>query len=204
MKSDVVMVAIVLIWDFIFMVLGLDLVLYIVGYLYILYVTLFRLIVLYSRRMVNRDTNMSVVCVLCNNFEFCFHCAFGLRVWRSQPVGRIPTGLQSAPYYYAEVFAFLIIRASFANSGIILIMLFPPLAFKSLYSSRSSDKSGLHPVGSPRLGHPVEEAGLMSMCHWSIVVMNCVRLVVDCHSRWQGSWVHSATWDCCTIHSPVH
>ena len=44
MKSDVVMVAIVLIWDFIFMFLGLDLVLYIEGYLYILYVTLSRLI----------------------------------------------------------------------------------------------------------------------------------------------------------------
>ena len=38
MKSDVVMVAIVFIWDFIFMLLGLDLVLYIVGYLYALYI----------------------------------------------------------------------------------------------------------------------------------------------------------------------
>ena len=38
------MVAIVLICDFIFMFLGLDLVLYIVGYLYVLYVTLSRLI----------------------------------------------------------------------------------------------------------------------------------------------------------------
>ena len=35
MKSDIVMVAIVLIRDFIFMLLGLDLVLYIEGYLYI-------------------------------------------------------------------------------------------------------------------------------------------------------------------------
>ena len=32
MKSDVVMVAIVFIWDFIFMFLGFDLVLYILGY----------------------------------------------------------------------------------------------------------------------------------------------------------------------------
>ena len=32
MKSDVVIVAIVLIWDFIFMFLGFDLVLYILGY----------------------------------------------------------------------------------------------------------------------------------------------------------------------------
>ena len=75
MKSDVVMVAIVSIWDFIFMLLGLDLVLYILGYLYILYVTLFRLIVLYSRCRVKQDKNMSVVCVLCNFLVFCFHCA---------------------------------------------------------------------------------------------------------------------------------
>ena len=68
MKLDVVMVVIVLIWDFIFMFLGLDLVLYIVWYLYILYITLFRLIVLFSRCRVNWDTNMSVVCVLCNIF----------------------------------------------------------------------------------------------------------------------------------------
>ena len=44
MKSGVVMVAIILIGDFIFMFMGLDLVLYILGYLYILYVTLSRLI----------------------------------------------------------------------------------------------------------------------------------------------------------------
>ena len=43
-KSGVVMVAIVSIWDFIFMLLGLNLVLYIVGYLYILYFTLSRMI----------------------------------------------------------------------------------------------------------------------------------------------------------------
>ena len=47
------------------------------GIFYILYVTLSRLIVLYPRCRVNRDTNLSVVCVLCN-FNFCFHCAFGL------------------------------------------------------------------------------------------------------------------------------
>ena len=45
------------------MFLGLDLVLFIVGYLYILYVTLFRLIVLYSRCRVNRDAKY--VCCLC-------------------------------------------------------------------------------------------------------------------------------------------
>ena len=48
MKSDVVMVAIVLIWDFIFMFLCLDLVLVHFGILYILYVTLSRLICLVS------------------------------------------------------------------------------------------------------------------------------------------------------------
>ena len=44
MKSAVVMVAILLIWDFIFMFLCLDLVLSIEGYFYILYITLSRLI----------------------------------------------------------------------------------------------------------------------------------------------------------------
>ena len=80
MKSDVVMVAIVLIWDFIFMFLCLDVVLHIEGYLHILYIILFRLIVLYSWCRVNRDTNMAVVCVLCY-FNSCFHDArFRLRV----------------------------------------------------------------------------------------------------------------------------
>ena len=60
------MVAIVSIWDFIFMFLGLDMVLYIVRYLYILYVTLPRLIVLYFWCRVNRGTNMFVVCIFCN------------------------------------------------------------------------------------------------------------------------------------------
>ena len=39
--------------DFIFMFLGLDPVLCILGYLFIVYVTLFKLIVLYSRYRVN-------------------------------------------------------------------------------------------------------------------------------------------------------
>ena len=43
------------------MFLGLDLVLYILGYLFIVYVTLFRLIVLYSRCRVNRGTNLFVI-----------------------------------------------------------------------------------------------------------------------------------------------
>ena len=42
------------------MFLGLDLVLYILGYLFIVYVTLLRLIVLYSRCRVNWSTNLSV------------------------------------------------------------------------------------------------------------------------------------------------
>ena len=87
MKSGVVMVMVA---DFIFMLLGLDLVLYIEGCLYILCVTYYRLIVLYSQYRVNRGTNMFVVRRLCN-FIFCFHCACLGSVWRSQPVGRIPT-----------------------------------------------------------------------------------------------------------------
>ena len=50
MKSGVVMVVI---GDFMVMLLALDLVLYIEGHLYILYVTLSRLIVLYLRCRVN-------------------------------------------------------------------------------------------------------------------------------------------------------
>ena len=90
MKSGVVMVAI---GDFIFMLLRLGLGFVHFGIFYILYVTLSRLIVLYSRCRVNRGTNLSVVCVLWNIFSSCFHCAFGLPVWRSQPVGRFPTML---------------------------------------------------------------------------------------------------------------
>ena len=63
MKSDVVMVAIV---DFIFMFLCLDMVLYILGYFTFYMSHYLRLIVLYPRCRVNRDTNLSVVCVLCN------------------------------------------------------------------------------------------------------------------------------------------
>ena len=81
------------------MFLGLDLVLYVVEYFYILYIILSRLIVLYSQCRVNRDTNMFVVYVLCNIFEFCFHYAFGLRVWHSQPVGGMATELHSTPYH---------------------------------------------------------------------------------------------------------
>ena len=66
MKSAVVMVATVLIWDFIFMFLCLDMVLYILGY-YTFYISC-------PRCWVNRDTNLSIVCVLCS-FNSCFHCA---------------------------------------------------------------------------------------------------------------------------------
>ena len=45
--------------------------------------------------------------------------------------------------------------------------------------------------------------GSRSLMGGSIVV-NCVRLVVDSHSRWHESWVHSTSWDCCTLHSTVH
>ena len=79
------------------MFLVLDPVLYIWGYLFIVYVTLFRLIVLYSRCGVNRDTNMFVVCVLYN----IFYVLLPLQVWApcgfSQPIGCVPTMLQSTP-----------------------------------------------------------------------------------------------------------
>ena len=68
------------------MFLGLDPVLYIWGYLFIVYVMLITLIVLYSRCRVNRSTNLSVV--LYNVIYYCFaSTAFGLSVGRSQPVG---------------------------------------------------------------------------------------------------------------------
>ena len=35
------------------------------------------------------------------------------------------------------------------------------------------------------------------------VCCECVRLIIDCHNRWQGPWVRSAGWDCCTLHYPV-
>ena len=71
------------------MFLRLDPVLYIWGHLFIVYVTLLRLIVLYSWCRVNRGTNLSVV--LYDVIYFCFaSTAFGLGVGRSQPVGCVP------------------------------------------------------------------------------------------------------------------
>ena len=72
------------------MFLGLNLVLYILRYLFIVYITLFRLIVLYSQCRVNRGTNLSVV--LYNAITFCFASTahLGLCVGRSQLVGRSP------------------------------------------------------------------------------------------------------------------
>ena len=66
MKSGVVMVAIVLIVDFIFMFLGLDLVFYIEGYFTFYKSHYLGWFVLYPWCRVNRDTNLFVVCVLCN------------------------------------------------------------------------------------------------------------------------------------------
>ena len=48
--------------------------------------------------------------------------------------------------------------------------------------------------------HLIEALGSCAL----VPIVNCVRLVVGCHSRWQKSWVHSASWDCCTLHSTVH
>ena len=78
------------------MFLGLDLVLYILGYLFIVYVTLSRMIALYSRCRVNRGTNLSVV------FYYVIFLLLPLRIWascvgRSQLVGCVPTMLQSTP-----------------------------------------------------------------------------------------------------------
>ena len=92
MKSDAVIVEIVWIGDFIFKFLGLNPVLYILGYLFIVHVTLFRLIVLYSRCRVNQGTNLSVV------LYYVIFLLLPLRVWasyvgRSQLVGCVPTML---------------------------------------------------------------------------------------------------------------
>ena len=89
MKSDALIVETVWIGDFIFMFLGLDLVLYILGYLFIVYITLIRLIVLYSRCRVNWGTNLFVVLyyvilILASTPRL------GLCVGRSQPVGSSP------------------------------------------------------------------------------------------------------------------
>ena len=59
------------------MFLGLDLECTLWICLYVVDVTLSKLIVLYSRYRVNQGTNLFVVCVLYNIFCFCFHCTFG-------------------------------------------------------------------------------------------------------------------------------
>ena len=78
------------------MFLGLDLVLYIWGYLSIIYVTLIRLIVLYSWCRVHRSTNLSVVL-----YDVIYFCFASTAVWapcrRSQPVGCVPTVPASTP-----------------------------------------------------------------------------------------------------------
>ena len=71
MKSNVVMVAI---GDFIFMFLCLDMVLYIGGHFTFYMSHYLGWFVLYPRCRINRDTNLFVVCVLCNS-NSCFHCA---------------------------------------------------------------------------------------------------------------------------------
>ena len=74
------------------MFLGLDVVLYILGYLFIVNVTLSRMIVLYSQCRVNWGTNLSVVL-----YDVIF-LLLARRVWascvgRSQPVGCVSTML---------------------------------------------------------------------------------------------------------------
>ena len=74
------------------MFLGLDLILYIWGYSFIVYVTLIRFIVLYSRCRVNRGINLSVVLYY---VIFCFASTVRLAsvLRRSQPVGCVPATL---------------------------------------------------------------------------------------------------------------
>ena len=79
------------------MLLRLDRVLYIWGYSFIVYVTLLRLIVLYSRCRVNRSINLPVVLYnVISIFVFA-----STAVWapcrRSQPVGCVPTVAASTP-----------------------------------------------------------------------------------------------------------
>ena len=82
------------------MFLGLAPVLYIWGYLSIVYVTLIRLIVLYSQCRVYRSTNLSVVLYNVIYYRFA-STAFGLGVGRSQPVGCVP---HNAVYFVTSVF----------------------------------------------------------------------------------------------------
>ena len=62
--------------------------------MYVLYITLSRLIVLYPRCRVNRDTNLFVVCVLCNILIL----ASTMRVWA--PCVAFPT-YGAHPHYVA-------------------------------------------------------------------------------------------------------
>ena len=79
------------------MFLGLDLVLYILGYLFIVYVTLSRLIVLYTRYRVNQGTNLFVISyyVIFSLLPLCVWAS----VWRSQPVGCVPTIVASTSHH---------------------------------------------------------------------------------------------------------
>ena len=60
------------------------------GIFYILYITLFRLIVRYPRCRVNRDINMSVVCVLYNILIFAFTARLGSLCGIPNPRGTSP------------------------------------------------------------------------------------------------------------------
>ena len=92
------------------MFLGLDVVLYILGYLFIVFVTLFRLIVLCSRCRVNRSTNLSVFLYYVI-FLFAFTVRLGFRVLRSQPVGHIPTLVAFTPHHH-----YLVYKAQFSHN----------------------------------------------------------------------------------------
>ena len=97
MKSDVVMVAI---GDFIFMFLCSDIVLYIEGYFTFYMWHYLGWLVLYPRCRVNRDTNLFVVYdYVILIFWVLLPLYIWASVWRPQPVGFVPTELQSTTYH---------------------------------------------------------------------------------------------------------
>ena len=79
------------------MFLGLDVVLYILGFLFIVNVTLSRMIVLYSQCRVNWGTNLCVV--LCYVIFPLLPLCVWASVWRSPPVGCVPTMATSTSHH---------------------------------------------------------------------------------------------------------
>ena len=95
------------------MFLGLDVVLYIWGYLFIVYITLVRFIVLYFRCRVKPGYKFVCCLVLCN-ILFCFHCTFGLlgsvpNLWGASPLWLHPLRIRlTLPGIETKKFVFVI------------------------------------------------------------------------------------------------